>query len=491
MADRAPRQPVDLVEAGILLAAPGHEPARRNVALRIADGRIEDIAEATPGDAGAGLLVMPALANAHDHGRGIATLAYAPDGPLETWLPALAAHPRVDPYAVAVLAFAALARSGCSAVAHLHFPQRFDDLAAEARLVAKAAADVGIRIAFVVPLRDRNRLVLGDNDAFLAGLPDDVRSAVAKHWLGPLPSPQAQVATVEAIAADLDAPGFEVQYGPVAPQWCSDELLRLIAESAERSGRRIHTHLFETAYQRQWCDAAYPGGIVRHLEAVGFLSPRLTAAHGVQLDRADIAVLARNGVTVAVNSSSNLRLRSGIAPVNAFRSQGMRIALGLDGLTLDDDCDALRELRLLHKLHIGSGLEDGLSTAQAFDAALPIGHSVIDSAHPHGRIAVGAPADLLVLDYRKLAPRFSLGGGNEAEIVLARAAAPHVVRLIVGGRLVVDNGTVSGVDEEAIAAHVADAVDKSEAFGGAAALIALQSHIRRYYRGAAHCSGEG
>ena len=57
--------------------------------------------------------------------------------------------------------------------------------------------------------------------------------------------------------------------------------------------------------------------------------------------------------TIAVNTSSNLSLRSGIAPVREMVKRGCRVALGLDGMTLDEDDDALREMRLAHMLHHG------------------------------------------------------------------------------------------------------------------------------------------
>ena len=63
-----------------------------------------------------------------------------------------------------------------------------------------------------------------------------------------------------------------VQYGPNGVQWCSDELLQAIAQASQRTGRRVHMHLLETKYQRQWADATYPDGVVRMLDDIGLLS---------------------------------------------------------------------------------------------------------------------------------------------------------------------------------------------------------------------------
>ena len=97
--------------------------------------------------------------------------------------------------------------------------------------------------------------------------------------------------------------------------------------------------------------------MVKHLDAIGLLSPRLTLAHCVWARPDELELLAERGVTIAVNTSSNLHLRSGIAPVARMIEAGCRIALGIDGSALDDDDDALRELRLWHLLHVGKGLQ--------------------------------------------------------------------------------------------------------------------------------------
>src|SRR5262245_41596492 len=95
------------VAAEWILQRPGHEPAISNGVIEIEGRAIAAVRAQSAGGEGHGLLAMPALSNAHDHGRGMSTLLIgANDNALEVWLPALAAHPPVDPYAVNALAFA-------------------------------------------------------------------------------------------------------------------------------------------------------------------------------------------------------------------------------------------------------------------------------------------------------------------------------------------------------------------------------------------------
>ncbi len=301
---------------------------------------------------------MPALVNAHDHGRAVRTSSLGASGkPLETWLQYQALIPSLDPYLVAVVALSRSALGGVGTVMmHLTRPQGLTDLPTEAAAIARAARDIGVRVGFAVSMRDRNPLVYGPSEPILAALPPQARREIEADIARPPRQPREFIALFDEVVAAAAGPMFDVQFGPNGVQWCSDALLAAIAEESQRSGRRIHMHLLETRYQRAWADATHPDGVVKHLDALGLLSPRLTLAHCVWARPDELELLAARGVTIAVNTSSNLHLRSGIAPVARMVETGCRIALGIDGGALDDDDDALRELRLLHLLHVGIGL---------------------------------------------------------------------------------------------------------------------------------------
>ena len=195
---------------------------------------------------------------------------------------------------------------------------------------------------------------------------------------------------------------FDVQYGPNGVQWCSDALLEAIAEASARTGRRVHMHLLETRYQRAFADANYPDGIVKHLDCLGLLSSRLTLAHCVWARPEELDLLAVRGVTLVNNNSSNLHLRSGMAPVARMVERGCRVALGIDGSALDEDDDSLRELRLAHLLHVGTGFKTVVSRQQALRMAFGNGRFSVTNVDDGGAIVPGAPADLLLLDWAAL-----------------------------------------------------------------------------------------
>lgn len=465
------------------ITAPGQRPVRQ-CAITIEDSKITGVADAA-GQQVEPLLALPALVNAHDHGRAVRTTSVgAGNKPLESWLIHLALIPSVDPYLAAVVALGNAALGGAGAVMmHYTRAQGFTDLPTEAAEVARAARDVGVRVGFAVSIRDRNPLVYGDSEPVLSMLPAAARVEIEQRLLRPPLSPKEYVALVDDTAGAASGSLFDVQYGPNGVQWCSDALLEAIADASARTGRRVHMHLLETRYQRAFADANYPDGIVKHLDAIGVLSPRLSLAHCVWARPEELELLAARGVTLVNNNSSNLHLRSGMAPVARMVERGCRVALGIDGSALDEDDDSLRELRLAYLLHAGPGFKSAVSREQALRMAFGNGRFSVTNMDDGGAIAAGAPADLLLLDWAALDDDRLYEPLDPLDLLFSRAAARHVRELIVGGRTVTKDGKMLGVDLPAARAAVIDRMRagmRSDA-ALAAALPALERVVAAHF----------
>ena len=477
------------LEVDRLLEATGHRPARRDARVTIADGRVAAIDD-TSGGRSNGRIALPAMVNAHDHGYGVRPLALGgADDALECWIASLS-RVTVDPRLEAAVAFGRMALAGIGATVHCHNSLVADRLVTEAAGVALAAAEVGIRVAFSCPIRDRNPWVYGDQRALLPHLPPADRAAI-ETTLTDGPPAHHLVEQVEAIAAAHENERFQVQYGPIGPQWCRDTTLERIAEASAANGRRVHMHLLESRRQREWLDATYRQGIVRFLDDIGLLSPRLTVAHGVHLTDSECALLAERGVTVAVNTACNLRLRSGVAPVGRFMRYGLRFGFGLDGCAHDDDQDFFRDLRLAWRLHNGTGLEPALPPGHLFDAACRHGFRCIDGSDDYGEIAPGGRADVVVLDYAAMTEDFLTPEQNEVDIVLARATSRHVRDLFVAGRRVVGDGALLGFDLPDAEREFMDRARRVAALDAdeAARHRRRREGVRAYYAGRHHLDG--
>jgi len=485
--------PATVLRVAAVLADPASGRLDGPAEIRLENGRIAaltPLGNDLPEDASGvqPLIALPAPANAHDHGRGLRSAAFgAHDEALETWLAGLAREPLVDPWLRAVVAFGRMVEGGAGIANHCHNTQRGDRLLQEAQGVAKAAADVGLRIAFALPFAGRNAVVYGELDHLLRRVSPRDHEALRAMRAGGR-SLAENLALMEQAAA-FEHEGFQLQYCPVGPQWVDDATLAAIARGSADSGRRVHMHLLETRYQREWADAHYADGLIAHLDAIGLLSPRLTVAHAVWLTPAECELLAERGVIVAANASSNLRLRSGVAPVRTFRASGLRFGIGMDGMSLDDDDDLLREMRLLRQLNRGSASEPDFDAGTLFAAACVDGRRSVLGDDGGGRIAVGAPADLLLLDSRRFS-RDCLAPGRDQwlALMLTRMRAEDIAALYIGGRAVAVGGRACGVDLPALEAELTALARAARALAppDEGRIGRLRAGVEDYYKAGCH-----
>jgi cytosine/adenosine deaminase-related metal-dependent hydrolase len=317
----------------------------------------------------------------------------------------------------------------------------------EAKAIARAASDVGIRIAFALAVRDQNPIVYGDAEPVLAGLSSDDRKTIEDLFVrAPMP-PKAYIELTDAIAAAIAGPMIDVQLGPAGVQWCSKPLLQAVAENSERTGRRVHMHLLETVYQRAWADQHFPD-MVRWLRDIGFLSERLTLAHCIHARPDELEMIAASGTRIVTNFSSNMHLRSGLAPIAAAHKCGCAIAVGVDGLALDEDDDILREMRLVQMVHGGLGFKATWAPAEMFALAIRNGRRAT-GAPGTGDLVPGNPADFVAIDLDRL-DRDRIMPVDPMALLFARGNASLVKEVVVAGKTIVRDGVCAGVDLPAI-----------------------------------------
>jgi cytosine/adenosine deaminase-related metal-dependent hydrolase len=441
------------------------------------DARVIAEAAEVPAQDAAAHWIMPPLANGHDHARGVTPVSLgAFDLPLEMWLAVMTGAPVADPWLVVANALGRQALSGCGAVmVHYTRPQDPARVPQELREVARAARTVGVRVAIAVAMRDTNALGYAPDETVLASLAPEVAAAVRARLLRTPATPAEQVRVVEDLAAELDDPLVDVQFGPYGLEWCSDALLRLVAERSAQTGRRVHMHLLESPIQREYLDAAFPQGPLVYLESIGLLSPRLSIGHGTQLRPAEMEKLAERGVAVSINTSSNLNIRNGLAPAAEMHRRGMRLVTGLDGFSLDDDDDLLREMRLNWMLHRGAGLQEGWPLPAIVEASTVAGREALGGGRDSVPLAPGAAADILVL--RRDAEDLVIPA-EEPALLATRATRAHVRRLVVAGREVVRDGRLTGLDLDAARAEL-----DAQVRAGAAEARVWREVARRYAEG--------
>ena len=320
---------------------------------------------------GRGRLLMPAFFNAHSHAPMTLLRGYAENLPLQAWLndavfPFEAKITPEDCYWAALLACAEMARYGCVA---------FSDMYYHMDQVARAALDAGLKL-------NLSDSLLAFNGEGLAGLPVDGEN---RRLLRDL-----QGAGDGRIVVDCN---IHAEYTS-NPRAVAD-----LAAFAREEGLRVQVHVSETRLEHEECKERH-GGLtpVRYFDRLGLFDVPVTAAHCVWVDDGDIDVLAERGVFVAANPASNMKLGSGFAPVAKMLERGVEVCLGTDGMASNNNHDLMQDLYLLALLYKGStGDPAAVEPKQALRAATRAG-ALSQGREDCGLVAVGAKADLCVLD---------------------------------------------------------------------------------------------
>jgi cytosine/adenosine deaminase-related metal-dependent hydrolase len=247
-------------------------------------------------------------------------------------------------------------------------------------------------------------------------------------------------------------PRLSVFPAPSNPDRCSDKALLLCAELAARHDTGIHTHLLETKKQAEIAQARYRATAVRHLENLGVLSDRWSCAHSIWLSDDDIDLMASRRVTAVLNPESNDRLGTGVARAPEMLRRGVRLALGTDGSSANDNLvlhETMRTVAMAHRTREPDrsrwiAAEDALRMATAGGAGA-IRHAAL------GEISPGFAADLTV--YRLDAPWWVPVNDVVNQLVFAETGA-SVETVLVDGRVVVENRKIQTFDVDAMLREV-------------------------------------
>jgi 5-methylthioadenosine/S-adenosylhomocysteine deaminase len=435
-------------------------------------------------------VVLPGFVNAHHHVGLTPFQLGSPDLPLELWFASRLGARMVDPYLDTLYSAFEMLESGITTVQHIHGwrgapVSRVREIAD--RILAAYAA-VGMRVSYSYMLRDQNRLAYEADQSFVQRLPRDLASDVgmflSRHAIPVADQLDLFRGLWEAYGRNA-GDRTRIQLAPANLHWCSDEALTALVECSGRHGVGMHMHLDETIYQRIHARRRTGGTATEHLDRLGLLGPRLTLGHGVWLTAADIERIADRGTMICTNPSSNLRLRSGIAPVNRFLAAGVRLGLGLDEAGLNDDRDMLQEMRVALRVHRIPGMDDDVPTgAQVFRMATEGSAATTPFGDRIGTLAVGQAADLVLLPWRHVAHPYLDPETSVLDAVIHRARASSIDTVMVAGEVVLREGRITRVDKAAVLDELAAALRQpltTEEEHRRRLSRAVFPHVRRFY----------
>ena len=398
-----------------------------NAAIHIENGRIRYIGpraeapEFAPDETlgGAHLVAMPGLINTHTHAAMTLMRGYADDMPLEPWL-----HQKIWPYEANLkgahvykgtqLAAAEMIRGGTTACVDMYFFYQEG---------AQAFIESGMRAAPCATL--------------LGFLPDAERKIAAGiEW-----ARQFRGAAEGRITPML---------APHSLYTCTRAQWEHIVAGAREFNLQITTHISETRRENLDVAASWGATPIQSLHQIGALENPLLAAHCVYTDERDREIMANTPFFVAHNPQSNLKLGSGIAPVDDYRARGICVGLAPDGTASNNNLDMWEEMRLAATLHKAtSGDATMISAREALQMATIDGARCLGLADQIGSLEVGKKADIVLVDFDKphLTPRH-----NVVSHLVYAAGAADVCSVMVDGNWLLKNGEWQTLDVKEICA---------------------------------------
>lgn len=406
-------------------------------------------------------VVMPGFVNSHHH-VGLTPLQLgSPDYPLELWFASRLAARKVDLYLDTLYSAFEMIESGITTVQHIHGwrPGPASTWPAIAEQVLKAYQDIGMRVSYCFAVRDQNHFVYEENENFVKRLPPTIAPEISAILKAQEVPTQDYLNFFEHLWHhwDRDEDGrIRIQLAPANLHWCSDEALESLQAYSTKYGVGMHMHLLETPYQKVYAHKRTGKTAVRHLYDLRILGPHLTLGHGVWLTEEDIGLVAETGTMICHNASSNLRLASGIAPLNHYVKHGVAVGMGLDEAGINDDRDMLQEMRLVLKLHRVPGMDELVPTSpQVFQMATEHGAKTTGFAREIGTLEVGKAADLVVMNWKHIAYPYLDRDVPVIDAVLHRSRTSGVETVMVAGEVILKEGKFTKVDKEAMLEELA------------------------------------
>lgn len=400
-------------------------------------------------------VVLPGLVNAHHHVGLTPFQLGSPDYPLELWFASRLGARDVDPYLDTLYSAFEMIESGITTVQHLHgtVSGPIERISRAAQEVLRAYKDIGMRVSYSFAIRDQNQFVY-DEEHFARELPQELaasfRRLSGEHTV-PLKDHLGLFVHLWRKYQRDNEGRVRIQLAPGNLHWCTDKTLETLREYSASYSVGMHVHLLETGFQKEYARLRAGGSALEHLHKLGLLGPSLTIGHAVWITEREIDLIEQTGTMICHNASSNLRLRSGIAPINYLVRRGVRVAIGLDEAGINDDRDMLQEMRLVLSLHQEPGIGGSvLAAPHVIRMATEDGAATTGFAGTIGTLESGKAADVVIVNWHHIEYPHLDAEVPVADAVVRRAKTEGVETVMVAGKVVLKDRQFTRVDKDEV-----------------------------------------
>lgn len=241
---------------------------------------------------------------------------------------------------------------------------------------------------------------------------------------------------------------IKVMVAPHAPYTCSPDFLVKTADLARELNTGMHIHLSETRKEVEDSYKEHGKSPIKHVYDLGLLDLHTIGAHCVHVDDADIELMLEKGVYPVNNPTSNFKLASGFAPIDKMLKRGLKVALGTDGSSSNNNLNMFEEIHLAAIINKAVN-EDAISVPAytALEMATINGAKALAWDKEIGSLEVGKKADLILIDTDKshFYPRH-----NITSAMAYSAQGSDVDTVIVNGKIIMEKRIIRTLDVEKI-----------------------------------------
>ncbi len=245
----------------------------------------------------------------------------------------------------------------------------------------------------------------------------------------------------------------------MAPQRCTDEFMVKVWNLAKELDLTVFLHVLETKVQQVTGHLFYCKSILEHMKSIGTLTPNTNLIHMVWVTDSDIKLVADSGASIVHNPISNLKLGSGIAPVEKFLRAEINVSLGTDNNNANDNANMLEAIKfgtLVNTMRTFN-YEDWLDAESMVRCATIGGARCAGLESEIGELSSGKKADFSVfrLDTSTFCP-----ASNLLRKLVFCENGESLDMVVVDGKILMKDSKVVSLDERALLEKAIENADK-------------------------------
>jgi 5-methylthioadenosine/S-adenosylhomocysteine deaminase len=233
---------------------------------------------------------------------------------------------------------------------------------------------------------------------------------------------------------------------PHAIYTCGKENLNKAKELAQKLGILLHIHLSETRQEVEDCLKQNGMRPVEYLDSIGFFESSVVIAHGIWLNENEQKILAEKKASIAINTSSNLKLASGFDSFKSYLDLGINLSIGTDGVASNNNLSIIEEMNLTSKLQKALNNDPTILPAKKMVKIATLGGAIaLNKEHEIGSLKPGKKADIILIDTDSIEAQPIY---NVYSQLVYSLSSEQIKDVIVAGKVVMKDRELVNIDEE-------------------------------------------